>query len=210
MDDDDAMRTELQRMQRQADETTNESLESTRRMLQMAEETQDVGIKTLVTLDEQGEKLNRIEENLDTINADMRQAEKNLSGLEKFCGLCTCCWKKQKNFEKSDAYRRGFDNDSSSGGRGGGGGGKQRGGDPGPQSEGGYITRVTNDDREEEMDENLGQVAGIVGNLKSMALDMGEELDSQNKQIGRLHDKAAANADRVTAANKRAEDILRN
>ena len=49
-----------------------------------------------------------------------------------------------------------------------------------------------------------------MGNLKSMALDMGEELDSQNKQISRLHDKTSANEDRVTAANKRAEDILRN
>lgn len=41
-------------------------------------------------MDEQGEKLNRVEENLDTINADMREAEKNLTGLEKFCGLCVC------------------------------------------------------------------------------------------------------------------------
>lgn len=44
----------------------------------------------MVALDEQGEKLNRVEENLDTINADMREAEKNLTGLEKFCGLCIC------------------------------------------------------------------------------------------------------------------------
>ena len=57
-------------------------------------QTQDTGIKTLVTLDEQGQQLNRIEDNLDTINADMREAEKNLSGLEKICGLCTCCWRK--------------------------------------------------------------------------------------------------------------------
>lgn len=47
-----------------------------------------------MTLDEQGEKLNRIEENLDTINADMKEAEKNLTGLEKFCGLCACSCKK--------------------------------------------------------------------------------------------------------------------
>ena len=57
-------------------------------------QTQDVGIKTLVELDEQGEKLNRIEGNLDTINSDMRKAEKNLTGMEKFCGLCICSCKR--------------------------------------------------------------------------------------------------------------------
>ena len=41
-------------------------------------------------LDEQGEKLDRVDETLDNINADMREAEKNLTGMEKFCGLCIC------------------------------------------------------------------------------------------------------------------------
>lgn len=56
--------------------------------------TQDIGIKTLVELDEQGEKLDRIDENLDNINADMKVAEKNLTGLEKLCGLCICSCKR--------------------------------------------------------------------------------------------------------------------
>lgn len=33
------------------------------------------------------------------------------------------------------------------------------------------------------------QVAGIVDNLKMMAMDMGGELDKQNDQIGRITDK---------------------
>ena len=48
----------------------------------------------MVMLDEQGEKLERIEDTLDTINADMKEAEKNLTGLEKFCGLCVCSCRK--------------------------------------------------------------------------------------------------------------------
>ncbi|NXQ04586.1 SNP23 protein, partial [Vidua macroura] len=51
---------------------------------------------------------------------------------------------------------------------------------------GGYITRITNDAREDEMDENLAQVGNILGNLKNMALDMGNEIDAQNKQIDRI------------------------
>lgn len=207
MSEEDQMRMELQRMQRRADEITDESLESTRRMVQMAEETQDTGIKTLVALDEQGEKLNRVEENLDVINADMKEAEKNLTGLEKFCGLCVCSCRKRPDFERSEQYRKAYgrrDADKANG--------KNNRNTPsssGAPATGGYIQRVTNDAREDEMDENLGQVAGIVDNLKSMAVDMGSELDQQNKQIDRITDKTMANETRIDTANRRAEHILR-
>ena len=47
-------------------------------------------MNTLMALDDQGEQLDRVEENLDKINVDMREAERNLTGLEKCCGLCVC------------------------------------------------------------------------------------------------------------------------
>lgn len=49
--------------------------------------------------------------------------------------------------------------------------------------------RVTDDAREDEMEENLAHVGSIVGNLKSMALDMGNEINSQNDQIDRIEGK---------------------
>eukprot|EP00794_Sanderia_malayensis_P017430 gene17430-19174_t len=208
MSEEDRMRMELQRMQRKADETTDESLEATKRILRTAEETQDVGIKTLVMLDEQGEKLDRIDDTLNDINEDMREAEKNLTGLEKFCGLCICSCKRRKNFEKSEEYKKGF------GPREGGGSSSKAGSNTatngrGEVPTGGYIQKITNDAREDEMDENLGQVAGIVGNLKLMAVDMGTELDTQNVQIDKIIDKTTANESRVESANVRARDILR-
>lgn len=39
------------------------------------------------------------------------------------------------------------------------------------------------------MDENLEQVGGIIGNLRHMALDMGQEIDTQNRQIERIMEK---------------------
>lgn len=36
------------------------------------------------------EQLERIEEGLDQINQDMKEAEKNLTDLGKCCGLCSC------------------------------------------------------------------------------------------------------------------------
>ena len=57
---------------------------------------------------------------------------------------------------------------------------------------GGYIKRITNDAREDEMEENLTQVGDILGNLKNMALDMGNEIEAQNRQIERITEKVRA------------------
>jgi hypothetical protein len=55
----------------------------------------------------------------------------------------------------------------------------------GPQ--GGYIGRITNDAREEEMEDNMGQVNTMIGNLRNMAIDMGSELENQNRQVDRIN-----------------------
>lgn len=36
------------------------------------------------------EQLERVEEGLDQINSDMKEAEKNLTDLDRCCGLCAC------------------------------------------------------------------------------------------------------------------------
>lgn len=43
------------------------------------------------------------------------------------------------------------------------------------------------------MDENLEQVGSIIGNLRHMALDMGQEIDTQNRQIDRIMEKVLYN-----------------
>lgn len=53
------------------------------------------------------------------------------------------------------------------------------------------FNRVTNDAREDEMEENLAQVGSILGNLRSMAIDMGNEIDTQNVQIDRIQSKVS-------------------
>ena len=43
-------------------------------------------------LDQQGEQLARVEGDMDEINAEMKEAEKHITGMEKWCGLCVCPW----------------------------------------------------------------------------------------------------------------------
>ena len=49
-----------------------------------------------------------------------------------------------------------------------------------------HILRITNDDREEEMEENMQQVSTMIGNLRNMATDMGVEVQNQNQQLDRI------------------------
>ena len=52
-------------------------------------------------------------------------------------------------------------------------------------------TRITNDDREEEMEQNMQGVGSILGNLKNMATDMGEEIERQNKHLDLIQGKVS-------------------
>jgi len=204
---DAALRSELEEIQFKTVQVADESLESTRRMLALCEESKEAGIKTLVMLDDQGEQLERIEQGLDTINQDMREAEEHLKGMEKCCGLCVLPCSKVDDFEKNAAYANTWKKDDD----GGVVSDQPRitVGDPnamGPS--GGYITKITNDAREEEMDENMGQVSSMIGNLRNMAIDMGTEISNQNRQLERINDKTISNQDRVSAANQRATKII--
>lgn len=51
------------------------------------------------------------------------------------------------------------------------------------------LCRITNDAREDEMEDNMGQVNTMIGNLRNMAIDMGSELENQNRQIDRINRK---------------------
>ncbi|KAL1484273.1 hypothetical protein MTO96_050073, partial [Rhipicephalus appendiculatus] len=39
------------------------------------------------------------------------------------------------------------------------------------------------------MEDNMVQVSTMIGNLRNMAIDMGSEIESQNRQIDRINQK---------------------
>lgn len=42
------------------------------------------------------------------------------------------------------------------------------------------------------MENNMGEVNTMIGNLRNMALDMGSELENQNRQIDRINCKVCS------------------
>nr|XP_045622166.1 synaptosomal-associated protein 25-like isoform X8 [Procambarus clarkii] len=198
-------RSDLQELQYKASQQTDETLESTRRMLSLCEESQDAGAKTLYMLGEQGEQLDRIEEGMDQINADMKEAEKNLTGMEKCCGLCVLPCNKSSQFKEDESTWKGKEDGVVSSQ-------PQRVMDDrnGLGASGGYIGRITNDAREDEMEDNMGQVNTMIGNLRNMAIDMGSEIENQNRQITRINAKATSNVTHVAEANEKAGKLLKS
>ncbi len=84
-DSGETLLTELESLQLAICKQSNETLESTRRMKKLCEESKEAGIKTLVALDDQGEQLDKAEHGMDSIRSDMQIAEKALKGSLLFC-----------------------------------------------------------------------------------------------------------------------------
>lgn len=200
--------TELESLQLKANNITDESLESTRRMITLCEESQNTGAKTIAMLEHQGEQLNRIENDMETMNNEMKEAEKHITGMEKWCGLCVCPWNRAAKvrdvdgtWSKSNGDKKGSEPVSQQ---------PRPGGSNVPDSGSGpYIRRINNDAREDEMEENMQAVGSVLSNLKNMAQDMGSEISKQNKQLDRITNKAETVDTRIQVANKRTEKLLK-
>ncbi|CAL8104038.1 unnamed protein product [Calicophoron daubneyi] len=207
--------TELELLRMKMNKTTDESLESTRRMVQMCDESQKVGAATMQELNAQGEQLRGVDSQMDNIHADLNEADKNLDDLEKCCGLCIPAWKKTKKAKTNGAFKNkplGVEVNQPSGRVANApqsypatAGQKNAGFGPGGER---YITRITNDAREDEMEQNLQQVAGMVGELHGMATDMNQEIRTHNEILDRIDRKTDANQAQLNVAQKRADRIV--
>ena len=80
---------------------------------------------------------------------------------------------------------------------------------PIPQDEQ-FIERITNDDREEEMNKNMNDVSHMLHSMKAMGTDMYTEISRQNADIERIKTKADIMDDQTNLANKRAQKIVRD
>ncbi|XP_020642950.1 synaptosomal-associated protein 25 isoform X1 [Pogona vitticeps] len=195
----------LENLEQRVHQINHESLESTLRMLQYIEKSKDAGIQTLVMLDDQGEQLDRIEDGLDQIIQDMKEAEKNLTDMGQCCGLfaCPCAkLKSSKALEASKAAAGSTEENVVSRQPCMVADGNQM------VMSGPFIPRKTND-VEEEIEQNLIQVESMLSNLRSMAMDVSNEIDIQNKQVENIREKAIANVVSINEANNQTTKMLK-
>ena len=106
----------------------------------------------------------------------MREAEKHLTALERCCGCCTCPGQKVANFEDTDKYQStwsktgetvvtgqptssGFNPSTGGTGHQASAGGNQQ-----------MIQKITGDEREDEMEQNLQAVSRLFSNFLFLIL----------------------------------------
>jgi hypothetical protein len=138
----------------------------------------------------------------------MDQAEKNLDQLQKCCGLCVLPWQRSRRHRHQPFMNSSTTVSSETSSATTTEPKLRMAGEEGMPGKG-YITRITNDDREDEMDDNLQLVSSYLGNLKNIALDMGDTITTQTKQIDRIAVKSEAGVERVDIANKRTQQLIR-
>ncbi|CAH8429072.1 unnamed protein product [Schistosoma turkestanicum] len=207
--------TELELLRMKMNAKTDETLDSTRNMVRLCDESTTVGAQTLGKLESQGQQLRGIDSNMDNIRDDIHEAQRDLDEIDKCCGLCVLPWKRVKPDTKSSKYPSGTNGYSTganyqvnsyqpqSGFRQ-----QQQQQLPQQQKTGPFITRITNDDREDEMEQNLQQVSGMVSQLHSMATDMNQEITTHNQILDRIDRKAEYNQTELMFAQKKADKIL--
>ena len=126
----------------------------------------------------------------------MDQAEKHLTNLEKWGGLFVLPWRRaHRKLENSSSVTTETN--------------MPMAGEEGMPTDG-YITRITNDDREQEMDDNLQIVGSYLQVLKNTAFDMGDTIAKQNGQIDRITKKTEVQHERIKDADKRTKNKLKD
>ncbi|CAH8431352.1 unnamed protein product [Schistosoma margrebowiei] len=204
--------SELELLRMQMNAKTDETLDSTRNMVRLCDESTKVGAQTLGKLESQGQQLRGIDSDMDTIREDLHEAQRDLDEIDKCCGLCVLPWRKVKPDAKTSKYP------TSGNGYLTGTSNNYQVNSYQPQSgfqiqqnqqkSGPFITRITNDAREDEMEQNLQQVSGMVSQLHSMATDMNQEITTHNQILDRIDQKAQYNQSQLAFAQKRADKIL--
>jgi len=191
--------TELDVLQFEINTISNETLESTRNMRRMCEESKDMGQKTMGLLENQGESIENWEEVADKINEDMKMAEKALKDMDRACfGFIPRFWKVGGGFKEDDAVWKEPAQPKN----------EQLPELKGLNPDHCFVATASEsgeqDAREKEMEENMNEVSATIVNLRNMANDIGNVTKGQNEMLNRIEAKNNSDIQRVAMAVKQA------
>lgn len=172
-------------------------------MLLLVEEANEYGMKSLSDLEEQDEKLDRIEDQLMSIGDEMDAVKKDINSMQHFCASCIlrcqfwrnrCAGRASTSESDAEAGSSSWlsctkDNKNVISEQPRIAVGKKKSSSP----EADYIPRITNNAKEDEMDANLRSVDSLLENLKGIAIDINTELNLQQPKIDRIDQLVVSN-----------------
>ncbi|CAN8264829.1 unnamed protein product [Cochlearia groenlandica] len=191
-----------------AEETTK----SVQGCLKVAEDIRGDATRTLVMLHEQGEQITRTHQQAVEIDHDLSRGEKLLGSLG---GMFSKTWKPKKTRhingptitrDHSPTRRVNHLEKREKLGLNPAPKGQSRTREPLPESADAYQ-RVEREHAKQ--DDGLSDLSDILGELKNMAVDMGSEIEKQNKGLDHLQDDADELNYRVHQSTERGRYLLR-
>lgn len=198
----------VQELENYAAHKAEETTSTVNNCLKIAEDIREDATRTLDMLHHQGEQIRRTHEMVADTDKDLSKGEKLLGNLG---GMFSKTWKPKKTREISGPVVT-TDNSSKKSDK------NQReklGLAPVPKGKGTSRTppEPTNALQKVEVekvkqDDALSDLSNIIGDLKNMAVDMGGELNRQNKALDHLSDDVDEMNSRVKGANQRTRRLL--
>ncbi|GMP58565.1 hypothetical protein CsSME_00022186 [Camellia sinensis var. sinensis] len=198
----------VQELESYAVTKSEDTTKSVNNCLKIAEDIRQDATRTLDTLHHQGEQIHRTHVMAADMDKDLHKGEKLLNNLG---GMFAMPWKPKKTREISgpantkDDYFKGKQNKEQREKLGLGPPPKGQLRTPPPEP-----TNALEKIEVEKMkqDDSLSDLSDILGNLKGMAVDMGTELEKQNKALDHLHDDVEELNSRVKGANARTRRLV--
>ncbi|KAK3736272.1 hypothetical protein QZH41_008100 [Actinostola sp. cb2023] len=205
-------------IQNQMRQVQQRSLDSTKRSLALIDDSHDLACKTAEELVYQGEQLNRIERNLDTIHDDVAVANRHITSMKSIWGTMANYFKRPPKQTASQSPAQIPEQDRltdmttasafeySSRSR------NQEFGEGGPSPSLYPVKQTQNfassDPYERQLNDNLDLMSRGLGRLKEDALILEGELDRQNEQLPRIHMKTESADIKVQKAQKDIRKLL--
>lgn len=180
--------------------------------LKIAEDMREDAAKTLVTLHQQGEQITRTHVVAADMEHDLSRGEKLLGNLG---GIFSKTWKPKKTapikgpviIRDDMSHKRGNHLEQREKlGLGPTSKGRSQSRTPPPEPTDAFQKVEV---EKAKQDDALSDISDILGELKEMALDMGSEIDVQNKALSHVDDDVDTLNNRVLQSNRRARQLLR-
>ncbi|KNA20049.1 hypothetical protein SOVF_055990 [Spinacia oleracea] len=208
--DGDLENKSVQELESYAVNKSEETTKSVNNCLKIAEDIREDATRTLETLHQQGEQIHRTHEMAVGIDQDLSKGEKLLNSLG---GMFSKTWKPKKTrsitgpLSTPDAPSKSATKEQKEKLKGAPvPNGKPSSKTP-PSEQSATMQKVELE--KEKQDDALSDLSNILGDLKGMAVDMGSELNRQNKALDHLDTDMDELNSRVKGANQRARHLLK-
>eukprot|EP00010_Vexillifera_abyssalis_P007205 CAMPEP_0201545836 /NCGR_PEP_ID=MMETSP0173_2-20130828/2262_1 /ASSEMBLY_ACC=CAM_ASM_000268 /TAXON_ID=218659 /ORGANISM="Vexillifera sp., Strain DIVA3 564/2" /LENGTH=421 /DNA_ID=CAMNT_0047954359 /DNA_START=20 /DNA_END=1285 /DNA_ORIENTATION=- len=184
----------------ETDHYVDESLQSTERSKRLAEQTRELGFQTLAQLNEQGDKLRNVQDDVIQINSDLKEGERELRSISSVFGQMKNAMTSSESHKRYKHIDR-RKNQMPSGDANAEDKLRYQLDDPHRDQDGkthlygtremlkdGQFDHLSDDSKKkiEKTENNLDHISSAMNDLHLMAVQMGHEIDEHNRMLDEL------------------------